>query len=289
MLQKSGEKMGSIETRGQAAWLVESAKLSPGCRRHRVTVAGDGPVLVLQHGFGTDQAVWDKVRPSLTGRFCVVRMDLAGAGSHGAGTFDAGQYDHIDAYADDLLLVMQELGIAECLFAGTSVGCMVGLLAAIARPRAFRKLVCLAASPHYLNDGEYVGGFEQEDLDGLFDTMHRDFQGWISGFAPLAVRGLPDSAAVKEFSASLFSYRPDIALSMARTIFLSDFRRHLGLVETPTVLLQTLNDIAVPMEVGEYMQRHIRHSTLEVLPVQGHFPQLADPEVVSEALLKHLQ
>jgi pimeloyl-ACP methyl ester carboxylesterase len=40
--------------------------------------------------------------------------------------------------------------------------------------------------------------------------------------------------------------------------------------------------------VGQYLQQHIRQATLEVLPVQGHFPHLAAPDVVSNSLLRHL-
>lgn len=257
------------------------------CRRHKVTVAGtDGPVVVLQHGFGTDQSCWNKVLPMLVADYRVVRMDMAGASS--PETFDAGQYDRIEAYADDLLGVLHELQIEQCMFVGASVGSMIGMLAAIAQPSLFSKLIFLTGSPRYLNDGAYRGGFEQADLDGLYSTMHNDYQGWISGFAPLVVRGMPESAAVREFSESLFRYRPDIALSMARTIFQSDFRRHLALVDTPTVLLQTENDFAVPASVGEYLRQHIRDSKLEMLPVEGHFPHLVAPELVAGALRRHL-
>ncbi len=257
------------------------------CGRHRVTISGTkGPLVVLQHGFGTDQSCWHKVLPSLTDDYRIIRMDLAGASSPEA--FDARQYDQIDAYADDLLRVLHELEVEECLYIGASVGCMVGMLAALSQPSMFTKLIFIAGSPRYLNDGAYTGGFEQSDLDGLYAAMHNDYQGWISGFAPLAVRSVPQSAAVKEFSESLFRYRPDIALSMARTIFQSDFRAHLPLLQTPTVLLQTKNDIAVPEAVGEYLRQHIRDSKLELLPVEGHFPHLVAPDLVAGALRRHL-
>jgi len=269
--------------------LGPTASLSQRCQRHNVTVLGTrGPLLVLQHGFGTDQSVWHKVLPSLLPHFRIIRMDLAGAGPNGAHAFDPERYDHIESHADDLLLVLDDLGVEECLFVGASVGSMVGLLASIERPSVFRGIIGIGVSPRYLNDGDYVGGFEQEHLDALYESMARDYQGWVSGFAPLVVRGLPDSEAVKEFSESLFSLRPDIALSTARTIFQSDFRRQLPLIEPPVVLLQTRNDVAVPPQVGLYLQDHIPHATLEILPTEGHFPQLSAPHVVSNALLKHL-
>ncbi|WP_263411323.1 alpha/beta fold hydrolase [Terriglobus tenax] len=265
--------------------VAKSARL----QKHHVTVSGtDGPLVVLLHGFGTDLTVWHKVLPSLESRFRVLRMNMAGAGPHGAESYEAGRYDELETHADDLLMVMEEAGVEECCFVGASVGSMIGLLASIERPNLFRKLIGIGVSPRYLNDGEYVGGFEQEQLNGMFEMMSRDYQGWITGFAPLAVRGLPSSEAVKEFSDSLFSLRPDIALSAARSIFQCDFRRHLALMERPTVLLQTRNDIAVPDQVGEYLRSHMPNAALEILPAEGHFPHLSAPEVVSGALLKHL-
>jgi pimeloyl-ACP methyl ester carboxylesterase len=268
---------------------VSSESLSEHCRRHNVTISGSaGPVLVLQHGFGTDLTVWNKLLHGLESHFQVVRMDLAGSGSRGLQSYDPARYDHIEAHADDLLRVLGDLDVDECYFVGASVGSMVGLLASIERPKLFRKVICIGASPRYLNDHGYIGGFEQDQLDAMFELMSRDYQGWISGFAPLAVRGLAESEAVQEFSASLFSLRPDIALSTARTIFQSDLRKELSLVQVPVVLLQTCNDIAVPGEVGEYLSKHIRNSVLEALPVEGHFPHLSAPEVVLNALQRHL-
>ena len=248
----------------------------------------EGPLLVLLHGFGTDLTVWHKVLPALEQHFRVIRMDLAGAGPGGADSFDPMRYDSIESHADDLLMVLEDLGIEDCIFVGASVGSMVGLLASIERPKLFRKLVGIGASPRYLNDGEYVGGFEQEQLDALYAFMNRDYQSWVSGFAPLAVRGLPESDAVREFAGTLFELRPDIALSSARTIFQSDLRRQMGMVSRPVVLLQTTHDMAVPDEVGRYLMAKIPDATLEVLSAEGHFPHLSAPELVSSALLRHL-
>jgi pimeloyl-ACP methyl ester carboxylesterase len=196
---------------------LSSASLSSArCERHNVTVTGsNGPLLVLLHGFGTDQTVWRKVLPSLEPHFQILRMDLAGAGPKGPANFDPSRYDHIESHADDLLLVLDELGIDQCTFVGASVGSMVGFLASLERSKLFRKIITIGASPRYLNDGPYIGGFEQEHLDQIYAAMNRDYQGWISGFAPLAVRGLPDSAPVKEFPKAC-SHSVPILLSRQR-------------------------------------------------------------------------
>ena len=60
--------------------------------------------------------------------------------------------------------------------------------------------------------------------------MQTNFQSWASGYAPLVVGSDMDSWAVQEFSRTLFSMRPDIALSVSRTIFQSDVRAILPMV-----------------------------------------------------------
>ncbi|KAM1151039.1 hypothetical protein COP2_034745 [Malus domestica] len=64
---------------------------------------------------------------------------------------------------------------------------MIGILASIHRPEPFSKLVLTGASPRFLNDREYHGGFEQEEIEKMFLTMDGNYEAWIHGFMPLAV------------------------------------------------------------------------------------------------------
>lgn len=89
---------------------------------------------------------------------------------------------------------------------------------------------CLCCS--YLNDENYHGGFEQEELNQLFSVMQHNFRAWLNGFAPLAVGADLDSPAVEEFSRTFFNIRPDIALSVTKSIFQSDMRRIIPQVAT---------------------------------------------------------
>jgi pimeloyl-ACP methyl ester carboxylesterase len=142
----------------------------------------------------------------------------------------------------------------------------------------------------YLNDVDYYGGFEQEDLDQLFEAMRSNYKAWCSGFAPLAVGGDMDSVAVQEFSRTLFNMRPDIALSVAQTIFQSDMRQILGLVTVPCHIIQSMKDLAVPVMVSEYLHQNLGgDSVVEVMSSDGHLPQLSSPDVVMPVLLRHIR
>ncbi|XP_030455659.1 probable esterase KAI2 [Syzygium oleosum] len=259
---------------------------------HNVRVLGSGDeTIVLAHGFGTDQSVWKHLVPHLVGSYRVVLYDNMGAGTTNPDYFDFERYSSLEGFAYDLLAILEELGIVQpCIFVGHSLSAMVGALAAISRPDLFSKIVMLAASPRYLNDPEYYGGFEQEDLDQLFEAMRENYKAWCSGFAPLAIGGDMDTVHVQEFSRTLFNMRPDIALCIARTVFHIDMRPYLGLVTVPCHIIQSAADLAVPVGVSEYMHRHLGgKSTVEVMPLGGHLPQLSSPEMVIPVLLRHIR
>ncbi|XP_078430320.1 alpha/beta-Hydrolases superfamily protein [Wolffia australiana] len=258
---------------------------------HNVRVLGNGgPTVVLAHGFGTDQSVWKHLVPRLVAKHRVVLYDNMGAGTTDPDYFDFDRYATVEGYACDLLAILEELCISSCIFVGHSVSAIVGILASISRPDLFSKIVALSASPRYLNDLDYFGGFEHSDLDQLFEAMKSNYSAWVSGFAPLAVGDDMDSVAVQEFSRTLFNIRPDIALSVAQTIFTSDLREYLGMVTVPCHILQSSKDLAVPVGVSEFLHRRLYcKSIVEVMTSEGHLPQLSSPEIVIPVLLKHIE
>lgn len=55
----------------------------------------------------------------------------------------------LHAYADDVLAILDELGVERCIYVGHSVSSMIGFLASIERPSVFEKIVCFSASPRW--------------------------------------------------------------------------------------------------------------------------------------------
>ncbi|GAB4849034.1 Probable esterase kai2 [Ancistrocladus abbreviatus] len=258
---------------------------------HNVRVLGSGEqTIVLAHGFGTDQSVWKHLVPHLIDSHRVVLYDNMGAGTTNPEFFDFQRYSTLEGYAYDLLTILEVLQIHSCILVGHSVSAVIGALASITRPDLFSKIIMISASPRYLNDVDYYGGFEQEDLDQLFEAMQSNYKAWCSGFAPLAVGGDMESVAVQEFSRTLFNMRPDIALSVAQTIFQSDVRSILCHVTTPCRIIQSMKDLAVPVVVAEYLHQNLGgESIVEVMSSDGHLPQLSSPDVVIPVLLRHIR
>ncbi len=243
---------------------------------------------VLSHGFGTNQDAWSALRPWFDERYDVYSFDLPGCGRGGDKTYDFERYDSLYGYADGLIDLLDQTGIDDCLYVGHSMSAMIGAIASVGRPDLFSRIVMIGASPRYLNEPGYVGGFDATDLDALFDSMAAKYQAWAAGFAPLVV-GVDDAHAVSEFSRGLFQMRPDIALHTSRTIFTSDVRNAARRVPVPVTLIQTANDVAVPREVGAWLAREMKDATLDIIDASGHLPHLTAPDAVMRILDKHLQ
>ncbi|KAL6583155.1 Strigolactone receptor KAI2d6 [Orobanche minor] len=224
---------------------------------HNVRVLCSGQTtVVLSHGFGTDQSVWRHLVPHLD-QYRVVLFDNMGAGTTNPDYYDFERYATLEGYAQDLIAILEEFSIGKCIYVGHSFSAMVGALASIFRPDLFRKLIMISASPRTTNTEGYYGGLEQKDLDQVFAAMETNYKSWVEGSAPLVIGGDMDSEVVQEFSRTLFNMRPDISLSLGRTLSTFDMRPFLGSVVVPCHIIHSYKDYAVPVEIAEYLRRNL--------------------------------
>jgi len=126
----------------------------------------------------------------------------------------------------------------------------------------------------YINTEDYCGGFERSNIDELVSTIELQYENWSSAYAPIAVDP-NDAASVDKFLSCLKTMGAEVAVSLAKTVFYSDYRDMLEKVETPCTIIQSSNDMAVPLGIGHYLKNKIKGvATLEIIDMIGHFPQL---------------
>jgi sigma-B regulation protein RsbQ len=253
-------------------------------------IAGNGPVLLYAHGFGCNQNMWDRVTPAFTSSHKQVLFDYVGSGKSDISAFDSSKYASINGYVQDLLDVCDALNLKSgVIFVGHSVSCSVGLLASIARPGLFDKMVLLGSNPCFVNHpSDYFGGFEKADLDGLLDLMDQNYMGWANYLAPVVSAQGESGAVTLELSESFCSTDPLVAKVFASTTFFADNRADLDKVTTPCLVLQHRTDTLAPIGVGEYVHAHLKGSTLKVLEVQGHCAHMSEPALVVAAMREYL-
>ena len=254
-------------------------------KRNNVNIIGNGPkAMIFAHGFGCDQNVWAYLVEEFSADYKLILFDYVGAGKSEISAYDSEKYSTLDGYARDLLDVCEALNVKGAIFIGHSVSSIIGLLAANEEPSYFEKLIFIGPSPRYMNDEGYVGGFERENLEQLFDMMDSNYLGWSRSLAP-AIMGNPGRPELGEALTNNFcATDPKIAGEFARVTFLSDNRSDLAKLQIPSLTLQCADDIIAPSEVGYYIKENTPGNSLVMMKATGHCPHMSAPEETVEAI-----
>jgi sigma-B regulation protein RsbQ len=234
--------------------------------------------MIFAHGFGCDHNMWRHVAPAFENDYRVVLFDNVGAGGSDLASFDRKKYGTLHGYARDVNEILRAVGAENAVFVGHSVSAMVGILACIEEPALFDRLVLVGPSPSYLNDGEYVGGFNREDIEQMLDFLDTNYLGWSGAMAPAIMGNADRPDLAGELENSFCRTDPDIAGHFARTTFLSDHRADLPKLRKPSLILQCSDDVIAPDAVGRYMHAQLQDSTFVQMRATGHCPNLSAPE-----------
>ncbi len=264
-----------------------SKKLNaPVAARNNVNIFGKGSQpMLFAHGFGCDQNMWRFITPAFEHDYKIVLFDYVGSGKSDISAYSPERYATLQGYAKDVLEICEELQLRNIIFVGHSVSAMIGMLAAIEQPKYFSKMVMVGPTPSYINDGNYIGGFERKDIEELLDTMEKNYIGWANFLAPDIMGNSDRPFLGEELAQSFCSTDPVIARRFAETTFFSDNRTDLKYNKIETLVLQCSEDMIAPLEVGDYLAKHLPFSSLRVMKATGHCPHMSHPgEVI--ALMK---
>jgi len=114
----------------------------------QVAIGGDGPPLLLLHGYPETHLAWHAVAPRLAERFTVVCPDLRGYGESDKPTGDEAHETYAKrTMARDVLTLMRTLGHERFAVAGHDRGGAVGYRLALDHPDAVARLAVLSIIP----------------------------------------------------------------------------------------------------------------------------------------------
>ncbi len=228
-------------------------------------IEGEGPPIVLAHGFSTGHYVWDATASRLAERFQVVRHDHRG---HCDSSKPPGPY-RIQDFVDDLAALLNYLGLERVDLVGHSMGGRTALLFALNHPDRLNRLLLVGASGA-APEGAPGERFEALKKLAIEEGMAAVFDSDLFSFAlPEAWKKNPASARERflKNTPEGFCAAADAVLTMP------DLRGRLGEIDAPVWACTGETD-AGPMAFNELLEERIASCTRAVISNCGHYPML---------------
>lgn len=241
---------------------------------------GNGPAVVLAHGFLMDQTMFDPQLAALAPEFRVITWDERGFGRT---EFDGMAFSYWDS-ARDCVGLLDHLGIERGVIGGMSQGGFLTLRAALKYPERIRGLVLIDTQSGIDSDEVLVGYRAMIDTwttYGPVDELANAIAGLILGEPTESARWIAkwrrrDKAMLKEPGATLAS-RDDISDLIAG-------------ITCPAIVFHGSADTAISIEHGEHLRDTLGGRT-EFVRVEGagHAANLTHPDQVNGPLLAWLR
>jgi uncharacterized protein (TIGR04551 family) len=232
---------------------------------------GQGPAVVLIHGYGASLETWAGVAPVLAVQHRVIAVDLKGFGWT---TRPEGDYSPA-AQAELIWHVLDKLGVEDVALVGHSWGSSVALAMAVAQPARTRQVALYSA---YVYDEQVPSFFRWAQLGGLGEILFGLFyRERIDDRAPLAYRDerYVTQARIDRVEADLA--KPGTraaALAVARGHHFTALHRALAGFDKPVLLLWGADDQVTPVSFGYRLVNELRNAELKVYPRCGHIPMV---------------
>jgi 3-oxoadipate enol-lactonase len=240
---------------------------------------GDGPVVVFSHGNLMNRQMWAPQVEALRGEFRCVVWDQR---LHGLTKDDGGLYTYWDS-ADDLLGLLDHLGVKQAVLAGHSQGGFLSLRAALRAPERVKALVLIdtAAVPWPQQALAQMGGVSDGFRAGGPDAVAPVLLGMLLGQPDIHQEWLHAWRAQP---------RQRLADAVAVLMGVDDISVRLGQITQPALIVHGQADQPIPLPLGQMLRDRLPGALdLIVIPGAGHTPGLTHPDQVNGPLAAFLR
>lgn len=244
--------------------------------------AGEGTPLILIHGWPLSSELFAKNISALAEQYHVIVPDLAGfCNSEFSGN---PQEWTVEKYAQDILALMDELGIEQAVIGGMSMGGPITLSMFEQAPDRFigMLLIDTIAAP---------AAAPEKQL----------WLGWVQRIQEKGVKSIPPYVMDEMLTAEVRMNNPELVNQVA-TIMKNaskegaiagayalanrpDFRPLLSSINVPTLILVGMQDSIYPYEIAQRMQKKIPNSELVILDNGNHAAIIEEADAANEAIL----
>ncbi|WP_109474069.1 3-oxoadipate enol-lactonase [Ornithinimicrobium cavernae] len=242
-------------------------------------VGEDAPVVVLSNSLGSALGMWDPQVPALAEHFRVVRYDTRG---HGRSPVPDGPYV-LDDLVDDVVALLDRLDIRRAHFVGLSLGGMTGMRLAAREPERVDRLALLCTGAVMPPASSWTGRASAVRSVGTGAVAEAVVARWFTdGYR----QARPEQVAAHE--AMVAATPAEGYAGCCEVIAGMDLTGDLAAVRAATLVLAGADDPAAPPAMMQSLAHGIPDARLVVVPQAAHLANVEQPDVVTEALLRHL-
>ncbi|MFC8350999.1 alpha/beta fold hydrolase [Streptomyces sp. NPDC057280] len=231
---------------------------------------GEGVPLVFVHGWTADRHRWDHQLAHFAKKRRVVRLDLRGHGdSSGAGVRT------IAELADDVLALLDHLGVERCVLVGHSMGGMIAQTITLAHPERVERLVLVNSIGRmtYSRGRGLLMGFSTLVPFKLFVAANIQ-----RAFAP----GYPRDEIRAYVKASANTPR-EVVMTLYGAMRAFDVLDRAGEISVPTLMVHGYHDIQLPVRQMLRMAKAYPDAEVRIIDA-GHELPVEKPEELTRAL-----
>jgi 3-oxoadipate enol-lactonase len=241
--------------------------------------SADAPCLVLSNSLGTHLGMWLPQIPALLKAFRVLRYDARG---HGKSDVPPGPYS-MAQLGEDVIALMDDLGIERAHFCGLSMGGMIGIwLGAHQAQRLDRLMLCNTAA--YIGPAEtWNARIDQVNREGMAAIVPAVIDRW---FTPAFRAGAPREVGIVRDM--LLQMSPAGYTACCAAVRDMDQRGELAGITVPVMVVAGTHDQSTPAAEGRLLAKRIpgaRYVELEA----AHLSNWEAAEAFTASLVGFLQ
>lgn len=246
-----------------------------------ITVRGQGPDLVMLHGWSMHSAVWHDLADALASRFTLHLVDLPG---HGQSDWQSGNFE-----LEHVLTQLANHLPPTAYWLGWSLGGLISLAFADRFPERVNKLMLLAATPCFVQKQDWPQAMQAHVFQGFSDKLVIDQADALQRFLLLQARGAVHSReTIKALAAQLLAQGPahSEALSDGLSLLINlDMRAALSNLACPVKLVLGERDTLIPQTMAT--EAHSLNTALDTVLIvgAGHAPFISHPTECLQAVM----